>query len=58
MWFNFLVFFLFKNFVEIIYNYVNIFFFSVRSGKIRVLLFKVGIFLLCNGYFDDKYKCK
>lgn len=58
VWLNFLVLSLSKIFAEIIYNHANIFFFSARSGKIRVLSFKVGILLLCNGHLDDKYKCK
>ena len=33
-------------------------FFRARSGKIRVLSFKVGLILLCNGHLDEKYKCK
>lgn len=33
-------------------------FFSVRSGKVRVLSFKVGVILLCSGQLEDKYRCE
>ena len=28
----------------------------VRSGRIRVLAFKVGIVMLCNAHLEDKYR--
>jgi hypothetical protein len=37
---------------------IFLFTFRTRSGKIRVLSFKVGVILMCNGHVDDKYKCK
>lgn len=44
MWFNFLVFFLFKIFVEIIYNYVNIFFLVLGVEKLEFYYLKLEYF--------------
>ena len=33
-------------------------YFSVRSGHIRVLSFKIGIISMCKAQLEDKYRCK
>uniref|UniRef100_A0A8W8JFQ6 Dystrophin n=1 Tax=Magallana gigas TaxID=29159 RepID=A0A8W8JFQ6_MAGGI len=42
--------------VDLVLNWILNVYDIARSGKIRVLSFKVGILLLCNGHLDDKYK--
>ncbi|XP_078330229.1 dystrophin-like isoform X4 [Crassostrea virginica] len=42
--------------VDLVLNWILNVYDIARSGKIRVLSFKVGILLLCNGQLDDKYK--
>ena len=37
---------------------VRVFVRRVRSGRLRVLSFKVGTILLCAGQLEDKYRCK
>lgn len=34
------------------------FYFSQRTGQIRVLSFKVGLVLLSKGHLEEKYRCK
>ena len=49
------------NLEQLLYIVLKITCFSfcrTRSGKIRVLSFKVGVILMCNGHIDEKYKCK
>ncbi|XP_061169275.1 dystrophin-like isoform X1 [Saccostrea echinata] len=42
--------------VDLVLNWILNVYDIARSGKVRVLSFKVGILLLCNGQLDDKYK--
>ncbi|XP_052240299.1 dystrophin-like isoform X2 [Dreissena polymorpha] len=42
--------------VDLVLNWMLNVYDITRSGKIRVLSFKVGIILMCNGHVDDKYK--
>ncbi|XP_052810329.1 dystrophin-like isoform X2 [Mya arenaria] len=42
--------------VDLVLNWLLNVYDVTRSGKIRVLSFKVGIVLMCNGHVDDKYK--
>lgn len=32
--------------------------FSVRTGRIRVLSFKIGTIIMCKAHLEDKYRCK
>ncbi|KAK6187729.1 hypothetical protein SNE40_005688 [Patella caerulea] len=42
--------------VDLVLNWLLNIFDSSRSGHIRVLSFKVGIIVLCNGQLEDKYR--
>ncbi|XP_069136952.1 dystrophin-like isoform X1 [Argopecten irradians] len=42
--------------VDLVLNWVLNVYDIARSGKVRVLSFKVGIILMCNGHLDDKYR--
>ncbi|XP_063403799.1 dystrophin-like isoform X1 [Mytilus trossulus] len=42
--------------VDLVLNWILNIYDVARSGKIRVLSFKVGLILLCNGHLDEKYK--
>ncbi|XP_053396069.1 dystrophin-like isoform X7 [Mercenaria mercenaria] len=42
--------------VDLVLNWMLNVYDVTRSGKIRVLSFKVGVILMCNGHVDDKYK--
>ncbi|KAK3089530.1 hypothetical protein FSP39_004327 [Pinctada imbricata] len=42
--------------VDLVLNWILNVYDIARSGKVRVLSFKVCLILLCNGHLDDKYK--
>ncbi|KAL3882695.1 hypothetical protein ACJMK2_029008 [Sinanodonta woodiana] len=42
--------------VDLVLNWILSVYDRSRTGKVRVLSFKVGILLMCNGQMDEKYK--
>ncbi|KAL5009782.1 hypothetical protein ScPMuIL_012087 [Solemya velum] len=42
--------------VDLVLNWILNVFDMTRSGKIRVLSFKIAIILMCNGHLEDKYR--
>ncbi|XP_025099305.1 dystrophin-like isoform X11 [Pomacea canaliculata] len=42
--------------VDLVLNWILNVYDTVRSGKVRVLSFKVGVILLCSGQLEDKYR--